>query len=222
MAVELLCLVLAVPFPPFSDALSGTGRHDDADAAVRNALQVFEEVEFGVGLTEARKAGLRCARAAGDKKRISRYESMLSSLSARGGAGGLSIGSMSAGDLYARVQENMNRAPVGVLEITRSGDRLKFENLLDGSSVEHEIEYTFRNVCVSGILFQVRGAEIQLVDIYSKAEAPGTKGETAMTVGGKVVHTGPDFAPFGQRSVVSEGFRLRVTSAVQLVRSKQE
>jgi len=201
-----------------SRALLHLKRYGEASDEVQKAAAEFKRVGHGIGLTDARKAGLAVARAAGDEALIARYERALRRVSAKGGAAGASIGGMKPGELTDLLHKQ--KKPTDILEITRSEDRLLFKNLLDGSSVEEPISYSFHHLNVSGILFQIRGPEILLVNIYNHSRAPGTQGEFAANAKGKVSHTGPAFNLFQMRHCVGGGAVLRVSNACLLHRIK--
>lgn len=197
-----------------SRALVGLERYDEADTVVREALAGFKRVRHYVGVTDARKAGLAAARAANDTTRVAEYEQALRSVSAQGGTGGVTKGEMQPKALVERLRKLQE--PTDLLEVSRAGDRLVFKNLLDGKTVELELSHRFRHVNVSGVLFQTRGAEMLLVDIYNGWNSPATEGEIAVSVGGVVSHTGSEFNAFQMRHFVSEGIKLRVSNSVLL------
>jgi tetratricopeptide (TPR) repeat protein len=200
-------------------ALSAVGKYEEADAAARKGMEIYEEAGIGTGVTQARKAALENARAWSNQDKTEGYKRLVRNLSAAGPMGGVSLGAMAAADLARRV-EGLEKA-TDVLEISRQENRLAFRNLLDGSSADVTLDPHFHYVNVSGVLFQVKGPELLLWSITADGGAPNAPGETTDVSGEDVIHECADFSNFGQRHLADPGSLLRVTSSAQLYRVKR-
>lgn len=201
------------------EALTALTRFDAAESACRRALEVFEAARYGPGLTAARVAARRNAEAGQDGKRRAEYERQLAAVAAAGGLAGRSAGTMEPAEMERRI--GAEPAAFDLLEVTRAGNRLVIKNLVDGSSVEDEIGFGFHCVNVSGILFEIQGAELVAIDSLGTRKAPGGAGEIAFSMGGQVTHTGPQLRPFRARQFVDAGCAVRVTSALQTYRVRK-
>ncbi|MEK7865312.1 MAG: hypothetical protein AAB434_01425 [Planctomycetota bacterium] len=200
--------------------LSAAGKHADAEEAIQAAIEAFEKADDGVAAIHARSAGLANAKAKKDETLTAKYEEALSSISAAGGLAGRSIGDMEPEELVRRANGSANT--IDLIEVWREGDRLVFKNLLDGTAAEDEIAFPFHNVKVSGALFQVRGPELLLENIYDGRGCPGAHGDVCMSMGGQVQAShGDDFAGFRLRLFLAEGTRIRVNSAYQMYRVRE-
>ncbi len=200
--------------------LATAGKRDAAEGALRASVDTFVKAEDGVAAIGARTAGLENARAKKDDALVAHYEEELSTVGAAGGKGGHSIGDMEPEELLRRLHASPKT--FDMMEVSRDGERLAFKNLLDGTVVYDDIAFPFHSVNVSGILFQLRGADILVENFYDGRGSPGAKGDIAMSMGGRVhASHGSDFVPFGRRLFVEVGARIRVNSAQQIYRAKE-
>lgn len=199
-----------------SDVLCALKKHDDAEKEAVAAAGVFSEIGFGPGLTDARKARLRNAKAKGDAELEAAAAADLQGVAAAGGRGGESLGTMEAADLSQKASQS--EAPVELLEIRRSGSSLKIRNLLSNTVVTSAVNYALHYLNVDGVLLQVRGAEIAFMGVRDNGNAPGSAGESSMSVGSEITHTAPEFVPFAQRALATEATPLVLDSALQIRR----
>jgi len=199
-----------------TDILCGLKKFDDGEVEAVAAAALFSEIGYGPGLTEARQARLRNAKAKGDAVLEKKAAADLSGVSAAGGQGGESLSTMAPRDLAGKAAAS--ETPLALLEIRRAGDELKVRNLLSKSAVSVKIEYALRHVNIDGVLLQIRGPEVVFLSVRKDGQAPGTEGESSMSVGGQVTHTAPEFLEFAQRAVATEGSVLEFDSALQIRR----
>jgi hypothetical protein len=198
------------------DILCGLKKHDEAEKEAKAVVAHFEELGFGPGLTDARQARLRNAKAKGDAALEAKAAADLDGVSAAGGQGGESQSTMAPEDLADKAAESAT--PLELLEIRRVRNELKVRNLLSNAIVTVKVDCAFRHVNIDGVLMQVRGAEIAFISVRRDGEAPGTPGESSMSVGGVITHTGPEFLDFAQRVIATEGTPVVLDSALQIRR----
>ncbi|MGE0432242.1 MAG: hypothetical protein AB7K09_11190 [Planctomycetota bacterium] len=199
-------------------SLSARGEHYPADAAVVNAVEQFAHARSNAGRHAASLIGLANAEAAKDDALITAWKAAAGSVAAGGGRAGESVGEMSPSALLAAVTKEPME--IDLLEIERTGKLLKVTNLLDSTSVKIAIDPLFHVVNVSGVMLQLRDAELAVVEIANRASAPATPGESATMADGKAVFSTPDFDTFVPRVHLADGKRVRVTSGWRLVRQE--
>lgn len=194
-------------------ALSAGGDLAGAEAAFHDAIEIFLKAKDEVAASRARMEGIENARKKKDDALVKRYEEELSTVSAAGGEAGVTIGDMEPAEIVRRLRAA--KGTIDLVEVSRDGNRLAFKNLLDGSVAYDEISFPFHYVSVSGVLFEVRGPELLLTNIYDRWTCPGTNGDMAISVGGQVQAShGQEFTPFRMRLFVGKGGRVRASSSV--------
>ena len=196
-------------------SLTALNKFELAEADVIAALELLRAAADTPGTFAANQAGLANAEATDNAEWTARYESALRRASAGGGMGGRNIGTMSAADLVEKSGANPLDMPL--IEISRNGDTLTVTNLLDSTSTDLTISPRFYYLSISGVLIQLRGAEFAIDNIYDKANAPGTMGESVAIVGGELIYDGPQFHPFALRAVVAHGGRVQITSGQRVI-----
>ncbi|MBI3272580.1 MAG: hypothetical protein HYZ53_26560 [Planctomycetes bacterium] len=83
-----------------------------------------------------------------------------------------------------------------------------------------EMVHGLRYVNVSGIVFEVFGAEFGITELATDRHSPGSDGEYSIAMNGQNITSTPDLLPFGCHELATEKAVIRVTSAGQVYREK--